>query len=176
MAKHKSAVPRPSMRFITNLSALPRRPTPSSALLAILASLVGSANPFPVACSELAAPSLSFLCPSLQPRAETDAQDFPVPPQTSPSSSSDPSPSRALLTDCPTLPSDRYTLRKLAPGYTQGPDGRWRKLSAWSLDGSNICVVRGIIDSYLRFRLLIFPPRVSVVTFLPLLEPNLKMT
>lgn len=156
MAKRKSTISRPSsMRFSRNLSAISRSPTPSSTLLAILASLVGSTNAFPVAYPDSDGPP-AFLCPSLLPRAEFDVQDFVLPSQTPPPSSSVPGPSRVTPTDCPTLPAQRNLRRDLAPGYTKGPDGRWRKLSTWSLYGSTICVVRGIIDFYLHFRTLIF--------------------
>lgn len=160
MAKHKSS-PRPlSMRFLRNLSAISRTPTPSSALLAILASLVGSVHPSPVACLDLDAPPPSFLCPSLLPRAEF--QDIPFPPQTPPPSSPVPGPSRVTQTDYPTPTPERHIARELAPGYTKGSDGRWRKLSTWSLYGSTICVVRGIMSSWFPvFALLFFIRLVS---------------
>lgn len=144
MAKHSpSTAHRPSsIRFLRNLSAISRTPTPSSALLAILAGLVGSVNPLPVACQEANDPPPSFLCPSLQPRSEFDAQEFVLPLQTPPPV---PGPSRVTPTDTPTPPVKRRVRRNLAPGYTQGDDGRWRKLSTWSLYGSTVCVVRGIL-------------------------------
>ncbi|KAF9786775.1 hypothetical protein BJ322DRAFT_674773 [Thelephora terrestris] len=139
MAKRKSIIPRPlSMRLLRNLSAKSRTPTPSSALLALLASLAGSVNTFPVACHELDAPPPSFLCPSLLPRAEFPG--LPVPPQTPPPSSPVPGPSRVVHTDYPSPTPEGHAPRELAPGYTQGTDGRWRKLSTWSLYGSTICV------------------------------------
>lgn len=166
MAKHKTTFPRPSsMRLLRNLSALSRPPTPSPALLVILAGLVGSINAVPVACLDSDGPP-PFLCPSLHPRAEPDAQDFSLPSQTPPPSASVPGPSRVTRTDCPTSPAERNLRRDLAPGYTQGPDGRWRKLSTWSLYGSTICVVRGTMSFCLRFRILIFFPSLASVMML----------
>lgn len=153
MAKHNPpTVPRPSsIRFLKNLSAISRAPTPSSALLTVLASLVGSVNPFPVACQDSSDPPPSFLCPSLQPHPGFDVQDFVLPPQTPPPSPPVPGPSRVIRTEIPTHPAKRRARRNLAPGYTQGDDGRWRKLSTWSLYGSTVCVVRGILTLSLRF-------------------------
>ncbi|KAF9654112.1 hypothetical protein BDM02DRAFT_54614 [Thelephora ganbajun] len=143
MAKRNpSTIPRPSSRrFLRNLSVISRTPAPSSALLTILAGLVGSVHPFPVACHELHDPP-SFLCPSLESIPEFDAQDFILPPQTPPPLSPTPGPSRVTHTDFPTPPPKRRLRRNVAPDYTQGDDGRWRMLSSWSLYGSTICVCR----------------------------------
>ena len=137
-----------SIRFFRNLSAISRVPTPSSAILAVLAGLVISANPFPVGCHDSSDPPPSFLCPSLEPQAEFGVQGFAPPPQTPPPTSPVPGPSRIIRTDTPT--PVRRVKRDLAPGYTQGEDGRWRKLSSWSLYGSTICVVCGILIFHLR--------------------------
>ena len=175
MAKRKSTIPRPpSMHLPRSLSTIPRTPTPSSALLAILASLVGSVNPFPVACHEPDVSPPSFLCPSLLPRAEV--QDFTFPPQTPPPSAPIPGPSRVVRQDCPTPPPDRHARRELAPGYTQGSDGRWRKLSTWSLYGSTVCVVRSIARFSLRFHTLNLSLLVSVTTLPVPLEPSPRTT
>jgi len=146
MAKHNpSTPPRPSsIRFLRNLSAISRSPTPSSALLTLLASLVGSVNSFPVACPDSNESPPSFLCPSLEPRSQFGVQELVLPPQTPPTSPSVPGPSRIIPTNAPTPTVRRRVRRNLAPGYTQGDDGRWRKLSTWSLYGSSICVVRVI--------------------------------
>ena len=145
MAKHNnpSTIPRPSSkRFLRNLSAISRPPTPSSALLTILAGLVGSVNSFPLACQDSNDPPPSFLCPSLQPYPEFDVQELVLPPQTPPPSPPVPGPSRIIRTEAPTPPAKRRVRRNLAPGYTLGDDGRWRRLSTWSLYGSTVCVVR----------------------------------
>jgi len=148
MAKHNpSTIPPPSIRFLRNLSAIPRPPTPSSALLTILAGLVGSVNPSPVACHDSNAPPPSFLCPSLELHPEVDVQGFILPPHTPPPSSPVPGPSRTIPTEVPTPPVKRRARRNLAPGYAQGDDGRWRKLSTWSLYGSTVCMVRAILIS-----------------------------
>lgn len=145
MAKlNPPTTPPSSIRFLRNLSAISRTPTPSCAILAVLASLVASVNPFPVGCHESNDPPPSFLCPSLEPQAEFDVQEFVLPTQTPPPTPSVPGPSGINRANIPT-PVRRRVRRNLAPGYTQGEDGRWRKLSTWSLYGSTICVVRGFL-------------------------------
>ena len=150
MAKlNPSTPPSSSTRFLRNLSTISRTPTPSSALLAVLASLVASVNPFPVVgCHESNDPP-SFLCPSLEPQAELDIQEFVLPPQTPPPTTPVPGPSGVNRANFPT-PVKRRVRRNFAPGYTQGDDGRWRKLSTWSLYGSTVCVVRGPLIFCLR--------------------------
>lgn len=158
MAKPKSTSPRPSTsRFLRNLPAISSPPSPSSALLAILAGLVGVVNPFPIACHEFDGPLPTFLCPSLQPRAELPIRGSPTPPRTTPPVTSVPGSSRATLTTPPTATGSSHYPRALAPGYTLGSDGRWRKLSTWSLYGSTICVVRGTA-LHLHFRAQLFFP------------------
>ena len=175
MAKHKTSIPRPSsMRLLRNISALSRSPTPSSALLVILAGLVRSTDTFPVACPDSDRPP-AFLCPSLHPRAEFDPQDFALPSQTPPSTSV-PGPSKFTRTDYPTPRAEHNARRELPPGYTKGPDGRWRKLSTWSLYGSTICVVRSIVGFVQVFGLSFFFSLISVMTLLVQPRPNLLTT
>lgn len=141
--------PSSSKRFLRNRSAISRPPTPSAAVLAVLASLVASADSFPVVCYDSSDPPPSFLCPSLEPQDKFGVQDFVLPPQTPPPSSPVPGPSTITRTDVPAPPVARRVRRNIPAGYTQGDDGRWRKLSTWSLYGSTVCVVRGVKLSHL---------------------------
>lgn len=109
----------------------PHLPTPSTAVISILASIVAcaAADAHPVAYPS--APP-DFLCP----RAHYH-QDF--------SSSNVPGPSTVPTPTVTPHPHGRRPKDRAVPdSYTRGEDGRWRKISQWEFYGSTVCLVSNL--------------------------------
>ncbi|CAL1694087.1 unnamed protein product [Somion occarium] len=109
-------------------------PTPSSGILAFLATLTASsstAQGYPLDSQPLPP---DFLCPGLRP-------DLHAEPPLAPQASTRKRRERRDTSDYPSSsPHKRGSKRPFVPDkYTQGPDGRWRKTGNWSLYGYCNC-------------------------------------
>lgn len=125
---------RPQYRRHRNFKHSVPRPTPSSGILILLASLASSAS----VANGTPAP-LSFLCPSVGTQDNTDA-----PPIRRACSSSPPtSTSNAILSKATGLPSV-VAARHVPDRFSQGPDGVWRRVGSYTLYGSTVSACVGV--------------------------------
>lgn len=108
--------------------------SPSTAVLAALATISAAASTVDGHPLDQQPPPPVFLCPLLAPDQQPASPLLPSP-----------SPSRCHNTrrDLSTPPGiKRDSTRPFVPDkYEQGQDGRWRKSSSWSLYGSSFCAV-----------------------------------
>jgi hypothetical protein len=104
--------------------------SPSAGILTILASIVASSNAHPLDCQS----PPDFLCPSIDNHHD-DATDR----------ASLPGPSSYAHSPVVPTPKPRPRAKRAIPeSYSQGDDGRWRKITEWAFFGSTVCLVRSL--------------------------------
>jgi hypothetical protein len=124
-----------------------RSSPPSARILTVLASIFASTsttNGHPLNCQS--APP-SFLCPSVDDQHDNHVTDG--------ASLAGPS----TYAQSPVVPTHKpkYRPKRSIPGsYSQGADGRYRKIDEWTFYGSTVCLVRPPLPLSLLHSLLLF--------------------
>ncbi|KAH8099313.1 hypothetical protein BXZ70DRAFT_943238 [Cristinia sonorae] len=107
---------------------------PSTALLAVLATISASSATVDGHPLDQQPPPPDFLCPLLSPDCHPDS-----PRQLSPLSPSTPRSVRREASPSSRVKKRDFPRPFVPPKYEQGDDGRWRKSNSWSLYGSQLC-------------------------------------